>query len=257
MQNPTHTETSTIRVSQVDNSQRIKLTALLDWMQDSAYTHSNLLEIFSTDRLLTRNMSWVLMRKFIRVNSLPFLGQEVRLTTFPSAINRYFAFRDFELQDFEGNFLVLATTSWAVFDLEKRKITKTPAEFIRDFSSPRPPSLEFARKKISPLEHPDYSEEIFIRQSDLDLNTHVNHSFLGEWSLSCLPREIKQNCLLKELDIVYRSECTLEQGSVLSLGAALESRDSSDDELFYLHSLKNLDHSREFSRAMSCWQCPS
>ncbi len=254
MLNPTHTEAGTIRVSQVDNSCRVKLTALLDWMQDSAYTHSNLLEIFSTDRLLARNMSWVLMRKFISVNSLPFLGQEVSLITFPSALNRYFAFRDFELLDSKGNPLVLATTSWAVFDLEKRRIIKTPADFIRDFSPPRPPCLEFSRTKISPLEHPDYSEEIFLRESDLDLNTHVNHSFLGEWSLSCLPREIKQSCRLKELDIIYRSECTMEQGSVISQGVAAESLDKSEDKLFYLHSLKTPDHSREFSRAMSCWQ---
>jgi len=257
MHNPTHTETGTIRVSQVDNSRRIKLTALLDWMQDSAYTHSNLLEIFSTDMLLARNMSWVLLRKFIRVNSLPFLGQEIRLTTFPSALNRYFAFRDFELQDEQGSPLVLATTSWAVFDLEKRRIVKTPADFIRDFSPPRPPCLAFSRTKISLLEQPDYSEKIFLRESDLDLNTHVNHSILGEWSLSCLPREIKQNCLLKELDIIYRSECTLEQNSIISLGGVAKSLDRSEDGPCYLHSLKTPDHSREFSRAMSRWQYPA
>ncbi len=254
MQHPTHTETGTIRVSQVDRSRRIKLTALLDWMQDSAYTHSNLLEIFSTDRLLARNMSWVLMRKCIRIQSLPFLGQTVHLTTFPSALNRYFAFRDFKLQDGEGNPLVLATTSWAVFDLEKRRIIRTPADFIRDFAAPGPPCLKFSRTKITPLQQSDYSEEIFLRDNDLDLNTHVNHSFLGEWSLSCLPREIKQNRRLKELDIIYRSECTLEQSPVISLGSVLEKPGNSEEELFYLHALKNPDHSREFSRAISCWQ---
>ncbi|EFI34439.1 acyl-ACP thioesterase [Desulfonatronospira thiodismutans ASO3-1] len=255
MQHPTHTETGTIRVSQVDRSRRIKLTSLLDWMQDSAYTHSNLLEIFSTDRLLARNMSWVLMRKLIRIESFPCLGQTVRLTTFPSALNRYFAFRDFKLQDEKGTPLVLATTSWAVFDLEKRRIIRTPAEFIRDFSAPGPPCLEFSQARISPLEHPEYSEEIFLRENDLDLNAHVNHSLLGEWSLSCLPDELKQGRLLKELDIVYRSECTLEQGSVISLGAAFNSLGNSEDGTFYLHSLKTADHSREFSRAISCWQC--
>jgi len=253
--NPFHTETRTIRVSQVQKGLGAKITALLDWMQDAAYTHSNSLIIFSTDRLLKRNMSWVLMRKLIRIFNLPFLGQKIHLTTYPSSINRYFAFRDFELRDQNDNALVLATTSWAVFDLEKRRIIKTPPDFIRGFSPPKPANLDFMRPRINSLVQPDLAQEIKIRKSDLDLNGHVNHACLADWSLACLPVDLGQNLLLKEMDIVFRSECTMEDNAVFSQGR-LEQGSGEDRDLTCLHSLKSKALERELARAVSVWTLP-
>ncbi len=253
MREPIHQENKIIRVSQVGKEFTIKINALLDWMQDAAYTHSNKLDIFSTDRLLSRSMSWVLMRKFTRVNRLPALGQRIHLTTYPSGINRYYAFRDFKLTDEQGDVLVLATTSWAVFDLDKRRIIKTPSDFIEGFSPPGPPALNFPGSRIEALKQPEFEAWIQVRSNDLDLNGHVNNSCLADWSFSCLPVDLRQNFHLKELDIAFRGECTLDFQTVHSSAAYMNIKDSVGQK-YILHALKNREQTREFARAVSLWQ---
>ncbi len=252
MNHPIHTEYGTVRVSQVQTEHQLKITALLDWMQDVAYTHSNKLESFSTDVLLRRNLSWALMRMFILVFNLPHLGQDLTLSTYPSSLSRYFAFRDYELRDMQNNPMVLATSTWAVFDLSKRRIIKTPADFFQGFAPPKSANLEFKRSKIPPLRQFQKSQTVYIRENDLDLNGHVNHSCMADWVLLGLTPDWGSNSFLKELDIVFRSECTLQNQAVSTL-SAIWGEASHGSELNHLHSIKDLKHEQEFARAVSTW----
>ena len=202
------TDTFTLRGYECDAFGRMSVPALMNLMQESANRNALEYGIGITD-LAQRGYGWMLMRFRLRMHQYPRYGQIIRLMTYPTAVEKYFIYRDFRVLAEDGTLLADATSTWLVFGIEKRAMVPLP-DFIHSLSVPA---------EIAPLPKlslkPDFQTASFTNAFEktvevgwlsIDQNQHVNNVAYVAWLLEAMNKESLQTRELAEIDLVYRTE---------------------------------------------------
>lgn len=182
----------------------------------------------------------------IDIHRWPQASEEVNVTTHPSGIERIYVYRDFNVYDKEQNLLISASSTWLVFDLQKRKLT-VPSSELKRGSEPYQnlPHLPRADQKYPamPLTW-QHQTQITARHIDIDKNQHVNNSVYFQWLLEPLPTDflLKNSCI--RMDITFKAECTR--------GELVFSRCEPLGDNMFIHRLEN-EQSGEIASALSRW----
>lgn len=173
-------KTRKIQLYHSDAAGRITVSALCRFAQESAGLHAAQLG-FGMERLAGQNIAWVLREQAVRVLRHPRLGEEVRITTWPTRTERILCHRDFIVRDESGAVVAQGTSAWLGLDLGTRRPLKAdsffhlPAERMADpvFDHPLPP--------LSAPQDPDRQELRTVRVSDLDALGHMNNLRYLDW----------------------------------------------------------------------------
>lgn len=184
----------------------LKLNCMLDYFQDIAACHADLLGIGMKDMLALHQL-WVLSRLRIRFKRCPSLGEKLTVMTYPTGLNRLFATRQYQLIAENGDRLVEATSFWIVIDDAKFRPVK-PFKMLADFAGrnlEKPRFFPELDKIAEPGNAPETLLEYQVLQSNIDLNRHLNNAFYGSYIVDtlgkltgklCHPRELQINFLL-------------------------------------------------------------
>lgn len=210
----------TIRASEIDQHQHLRLDAFAAQMQEVAWEHASLLKVGK--QLFDENKFWVLSRLQIQVNRLPNWGEEVMLNTWPKGIDTLFALRDFEMKTREGEVLLCATSAWLIVNETSRRPIR-PAEIIGRLKPvANLEAIAGTAPKIeskSPTSRHMYART--ARASDLDMNGHVNNVTYLRWVLDCLHEsDFSADQPITEIGINYHSETFLYEVINLSITSA-------------------------------------
>ena len=241
------TERYPVRSYEVDSRGRLTVTALCDYLQESAGLHARALGV-SVEQLLTRGMTWFLWRLHLRVDHLPGWGETVAIETWPAELGKPFAIRDFRLH-VDDREIGVATTAWLLMDVAaKRPIRRLP-ERIRVLHPEEPQRAlpdRFCRLPACAEDAP--RRRITVRRTDLDLNAHLNHVAAIDALLEVVPAEIYDERRIESLEVEFRGE-----GSYRDV---LESRCASDGEAggTLLHGLTREADGKEVARGRSRWR---
>lgn len=194
-----------IRAYEVGPNGRVTIQSIFNYMQEAAGNHSFELGV-SVDKLFKKNLTWVLSRVHLRVTNYPFWKQHITVETWPSDKDSFYAIRDFRILNENGIEIGQATSSWMMLDIIQRKPVLIP-EYIDEMKyKERDRALDDRFEKLPKLERVD-SEKLFnVRQSDLDLNQHVNSVNYIEWALECVPAYILKGFILSDVEVTYRAE---------------------------------------------------
>jgi len=128
------TDTYRIRSGEIDANGRLSVPALMNMMQESANRNALDYGIGIAD-LARQGFGWVLMRLRINLHRYPLYGQSIRITTYPTAVDKYFIYRDFTVLAEDGTRLADARSTWLTFSMERRTMVPLP-EFIRQITLP-------------------------------------------------------------------------------------------------------------------------
>jgi acyl-ACP thioesterase len=202
------TDTFTLRGYECDAFGRMSVPALMNLMQESANRNALEYGIGIAD-LAQRGYGWMLMRFRLRMHQYPRYGQTIRLMTYPTAVEKYFIYRDFRVLADDGTLLADASSTWLVFSTEKRAMVPLP-DFIFSLSVPLgiDPMPKLALKT-------DFQAASFIGASEktvevgwlsIDQNQHVNNVAYVAWLLEVMDKETLKTRELAEIDLVYRTE---------------------------------------------------
>lgn len=205
------TDSFIVRGYECDAFGRMSIPALMNMMQESANRNALDYGIGIAD-LAVHGFGWMLMRFRLRMHRYPRYGQTIRVVTYPTAVEKYFIYRDFQVLAEDGALLVDATSTWLVFSTEKRAMVPMP-DFIRSLDVPTIPTT------INPLPRltlkPDFqtvpfeptgSKEIEVGWLSIDQNQHVNNVAYVAWLLEAMDNQLLQTRELAEIDLVYRTE---------------------------------------------------
>lgn len=241
-----HSENYRIRNYEADTHGNLRLHSLANYFQDSADRNAIALGV-GVPHLLEKGLTWVLHRMQINIHRWPKMPEEVIVTTNPSGEERVYIYRDYRMFDGNQNLLISASSTWLVFDLDKRKLVMPSAEIKSLFEPYRNMEhLPRASQKYPSL--PDswkYKSQITARYNEIDRNQHVNNSTYFQWLLEPLPADFLDNRQCNSLDITFRTEC-LHGQIVNSLCEPI------NDNLL-LHRLEN-ENGQEIVSAVSSWK---
>ncbi len=242
-----HTAEFQVHTYEVDFKGKAHFYSLLNYLQESAAQQAALLG-FGFKEIIKKKLCWLLSRYHIKVLGYPRLGDKLQVSTWPSGMQGSFALRDFIVSDQKGNDLLLATSSWVLWDMEK----KQPHPLENIFSE----NLILNKRALKDLFHPlpqlkKPEQEVTFRVEvkDLDLNKHVNNVVYIQWALESVPKEVLLEKNPLEVEAAYRAEAFF--------GEEVKSRaqriDDKEGNYGYLHQIINKQKGIELTRLKSIW----
>ncbi|MHB8836775.1 MAG: acyl-[acyl-carrier-protein] thioesterase [Candidatus Methylomirabilia bacterium] len=199
-----HEKSFTVRYYEVGPSRLVRPATLLDYLQDAAAEHASILRI-GVQALHHRDLTWVLSRLRLTVDRYAGVGETVVVHTWPSTRGGLSSYREFELRDEAGEIVARATAAWVVIDLIRRRPVRI-ADVLPDY--PLEPRRAIA-DDFPPLPRPEQIERevpFTVRQSDLDMNRHVNNAVYVGWALESAPDEVTETRRPVDIQVGYRAE---------------------------------------------------
>jgi medium-chain acyl-[acyl-carrier-protein] hydrolase len=155
--------------------------ALANFLQEAAGVNAEALG-FGMKAMDSRKWTWMLSRLDLRVDELPREGERVSVLTWPAAIHKLFALRDFVMTGSDGRSLVRAVYAYLVVDLAARRPLRPASVFGDDppsSSEPHPvPGFAFdIPEALDPV--PSFAQS--VRGRHIDHNGHANNAHIVNW----------------------------------------------------------------------------
>ena len=162
---------------------------------------------------------WIAYSWEIDIKEQVKLGDEIEITTIPTHMNRFYAYRDFVVEE-NGEILVVAKAVFLLMDIERLRPVKILDDLVKAYGKEEE---VFAAKDVKLEKDLDFVGDIYIRKADIDTNFHVNNAvyfdYINELS-DIFARDIGY------IKLVYRNEIRNKE-SVRALGK------KSGDEFFF------------------------
>ncbi len=166
-----------IRFSETDQDGVLTLFHLVNYFQDCSTFHGE-----ASGRGLAwsreKHLAWILAAWQIHVRSLPRLGDEVLVKTWPNMFRGFMAGRNFTMETPEGALLASADSEWVLMDMEKNRPVRTEKNLMEIFHAGGEEKLqeEFGGRKVILPERGEEKEPFRIQEFHLDTNHHVNNA---------------------------------------------------------------------------------
>jgi medium-chain acyl-[acyl-carrier-protein] hydrolase len=221
---PSYRKAHTLQFSHCGKDGLVRPDALLDILQDAAAAQAGALGLGAA-AMAARGLGWALARERALVDRPLRAGDAVEVATWPRGVERGLLLREFLVLDAGGGTAARATTAWAAIDLATRAAVADPAPLVEGVPLDPAVAAGFASRTVQALRGgPGLERPALPRAADLDVNGHVNHARVAALLLEGLPREAHPGgaaAVVRELDLLFRAECRLEDGALVAAGAAL------------------------------------
>jgi len=182
---------------------KLSTSYLFYQMQDIAWEHASILG-FGYEHLKKDQQFWVLSRLLVKIDRRPEWGEDFTLETWSRGTDGFFGYRDFNFVDKAGNYIIQATSSWLVLDLESKRIVR-----LSEFSNfPKYEESVFginAEKVKSPKteEKLEFTPVLF---NEIDINQHFNSGRYLERIIDNYSFDFHEKYELAEFEVNFMKE---------------------------------------------------
>lgn len=192
------TKEYSFRYSDVDCFEKIKVSTIIDILQDISLIHSGAAG-YPRDKLVSMSIAWLLLGWRIKFLSPIDKNTPIKVSTGVMSVRKFEARRKYEIYQ-NGECKVIATAVWFTVNLKEMKITRPPEEIYECYESINETDngLEFTR--LRPKKLADSIGSFKVERRDIDTNKHMNNVRSVETALDFLP----ENMNIKELCVTYR-----------------------------------------------------
>jgi len=195
-------ESYTVSSFLVNPQKKLGLFGLLNLIQDVAWEHATHLG-HGHDKMIKDNIGWVLTRQKLAMSSWPEWGEKIELRTWIRPIKGMIAVRDFEFFS-KGIKIGDCSTQWLIMDLKTRKPSEKVLNLDDEYRQDAPVNIDASkiiiRSELSPL------TEFLVRNSDLDLNSHVNNTRYAQWVLDSILQHKHSEFFLNSYEVNFIAE---------------------------------------------------
>ena len=198
----------------------LKLSGMLRYMQ---HTSGEQLRSIgqSGERLVGRNMAFLLTKSNIKVHRNPVCGEKITVGTAATEPKGVKFVREFVIETPEGERLVSSYSLWVLADIENHKILRPnmyPYTYVWDQPILEGVVGDIAIPKQIPSEAQSWTMQRGIHYSHIDNNNHVNNSMYADFVCDALPYDILISRGISTLAINFQKEA--RHGDVLDIQTA-------------------------------------
>jgi len=222
-----------------DRYGKIRLHVIANFLQESAWLHSNACGIGYND-LLSIGKLWILSGLKIKVDFYPAWGDELIMNTWGNDYDDPFAYRDFELLNKQGKQIICGSSSWLLINASNHRPNRITPGYQK---IPRRGVNSGSGKpdRIPAIIEKGILNTRVVKTSDIDIYQHVNNAKYIEYCTDLLPVEFWEGAEAEEITINYLSESLPDNEISFNL--------VKKGDLNYLVSANNLTLKREVFRA--------
>lgn len=164
---------------------------------------------FGVESLLSRGLTWVTLRTYIKVNKFPHDQDNITVETWVQDCTRITTQRNCTFKDAAGNHLVDITTIFALVDYNTRRpvnILEKMPEFSEKFIVDEKSVLR-APEKLKAIENPQLVGTHTVVFSDLDCNMHTTTFRYALWILDVISLDEHKKKQVSGLEMNFIKEC--------------------------------------------------
>lgn len=210
-----YTFDSRVRYSETDESGKLGITGIMNYLQDCSTFQSEDLGL-GIDYLKSRNRAWWLNAWQIEVDRYPRLGEEIVVGTWAYGFKGIYGLRDFSITDRSGNDLVRADSRWFFYDTKNGCPVRVTEDDIRGYCpEDRKLSMSGTTGKIKLPEYMEEKPSVRVERHHLDTNFHVNNAQYVELAREYLP----ENFTIRRLRAEYKKAAVLGDEMVPAVAA--------------------------------------
>ena len=184
--------------------------AILEYLEDIAAYHSDSVGIGINTTNKTQ-ISWLLSDWKLEVIKRPHYGQILDIHTWSRKIEKFYAFRDFEIYDEENNLCAIATSKWLLINNKTGKIVRVEAELADKYQSEMGKCV-FKDTEIKKLYEPkEFINEVTYnaRRRDIDVIGHMHNLYYLYLAYEALPEEEYNKRPFNNVRIQYKNQIKL------------------------------------------------
>lgn len=188
----------------------IKNETILEILEDAGGEHSNIAGYGALDIERT-GVSWILLDWKVKVIKRPIYAEELTIKTWGRYFQKAYTYRDYEIYNSKGELLIIATSKWALIDINKRNIVRLN-EDIRKSYEPEESLKVFEEDTLSKINIPEvYTNEIkyTVGRKDIDINNHMHNTYYLNLAYEAMPEEVYNNRPYNNFRIHYQREIKL------------------------------------------------
>ncbi len=193
----------------INSLKELTNTALLSYLEDIACIHSEIAG-YGITNMFTTKKSWILLSWKVKVIKRPKFADNLKVKTWSRLIDKFYAYRDFEVYDENNNLMIIATSKWVFIDIEKGKIIRISEEVSKSYEQEN--FSVFTNNDFEKLLEPEnYLNEIDykITKNMIDINKHLHNIYYMDLAKEVLPNEISFSNEINEFEIMYKHEIKL------------------------------------------------
>lgn len=210
----------------INSFRELTNTALLSYLEDVACIHSEIAG-YGLSNLNKIKKTWILLSWKIKVIKRPNFGEYLNVKTWSRLIDKFYAYRDFQVFNEEDELVAIASSKWVFIDVEKGKIIKISEEVAESYK--KEDNAVFEERDIEKLYEPkEYINKIEykITKSMIDVNNHLHNTYYMDLAKEVLPDEVTFSKESDDFEIMYKNE--------IKLGEIVKVMYSKVNEFYYI-----------------------
>lgn len=171
-----HEDYFSVHTKECDTFDRMRPAAILDFFQDVASTHADILKVGFKD-LLKLNLYWVILyEEFEILKDVTWL-KKVKVRTWPKSRTRLEFEREYELRDLDDTLLVKGISTWCCINKDTRKLERgDKVIFDGEYYDYTNYNDKVSRRLKITIDNPDREWDYTVLLTDLDHNNHLNNA---------------------------------------------------------------------------------
>ena len=193
----------------IGKDNKIKNRAILECLENIGSYHSDIAGYGANDTKRTK-VSWILLEWKLQVLDRPTYGDELEIHTWARGINKFFTYRDYKIYNKHNKLCAIATSKWALINIETGKLTRLTEEIINKYNPED--KYVFSEPDIEKLELPNESNSLLeytVIRKDIDINKHMHNLYYLDLAYEALPEEIYEKRPFDNVRITYKKEIKL------------------------------------------------
>lgn len=209
------TQTYDVNTIVLDDQKRLGLSGLLNLLQDAAWIHAKHTG-WGYEDLIQRGTIWVLARQKLVMTDWPVWGDVVAIRTWGRPTPGALALREYEIVVGDRT-LGECTTSWLILDWQTRR----PQKLDRVAFDPQCRTdgfLNIEAQKIALRTDLKPAATFQVRNSDLDVNGHVNNTRYAQWIVDSLTPEEHAAYRLDGYEVNFLAETQVGDTVIIERG---------------------------------------
>ena len=212
--------TSKVRFSETDIREQLALPSIINYFQDCSEFHS---QSVGSGAGSLGQYAWILNSWQIVINQYPKRNETIQICTKPHKFKGIEGYRNFLIQNEQGETLVYANSIWTYFDMEQMRPARITQDQFDCYTLEEPLDMEYAPRKISlkNVEDTDFTVayKTTVQRSQLDMFGHMNNCQYVSIAYNCLPEDYA----LRQVRVEYKKSALLHDEIVVKY-AVIEER---------------------------------
>lgn len=205
---PIWTQAYDVNTIVLDHQKRISLVGILNLLQDTAWIHAEHLG-WGFEDLIAKGTIWVLSRQKVVMTDWPVWEEKIAVHTWPRRSGSIMALREFEIRatDKTGRERKVGecSTSWIVLDWNTRKVQKLD-RIMEGMAVRSEGVLDISAERIPPRSDLTEVARFEVRNSDLDVNAHVNNTRYAQWVTDTMTLDEHARYAVAEYEVNFLAE---------------------------------------------------